>query len=74
MRKYHQIDVYICQVLLISSLHAGLFSFADFFQKLFQEHCQSVKRFGPDQDRRYVGPDPGLNCLQMLAADDKNRR
>ena len=26
----------------------------------------------PDQDRRYVGPDLGPNCFQMLSADDKN--
>ena len=24
----------------------------------------------PDQDRRWVGPDLGLNCLQRLSADD----
>ena len=25
----------------------------------------------PDQDRHYVGPDLGPNCLQRLSADDK---
>ena len=25
----------------------------------------------PDQVRRFVGPDLGLNCLQRLSADDK---
>ena len=25
----------------------------------------------PDQDRRYVGPDLGPNCLQRLSADDR---
>ena len=28
-------------------------------------------RLDPDQDRRYVGPDPGPNCLQRLSADAK---
>ena len=28
----------------------------------------------PDQDRRYVGPDLGPNCLQRLSLDDKSRR
>ena len=26
----------------------------------------------PDQDRRFVGPDLGPNCLQRLSADDKS--
>ena len=27
----------------------------------------------PDQARRFVGPDLGPNCLQMLSADDIRR-
>ena len=27
--------------------------------------------FDPDQDRHFVGPDLGPNCLQLLSADDK---
>ena len=43
-----------------------------FFQKiLFQEHYQSVKQLDPDQDRHFVGPDLGPNCLQRLSADGK---
>ena len=26
---------------------------------------------GPDQARRFVGPDMGPNCLQMFSANDK---
>ena len=26
-----------------------------------------------DQDRHYVGPDLGTNCLQKSSADDKSR-
>ena len=26
---------------------------------------------GPDQNRRYVGPDLDPNCLQRLSTDDK---
>ena len=26
----------------------------------------------PDQNRRYVGPDKGSNCLQRLSADKKS--
>ena len=36
-----------------------LMSSADLFQKIFQEHYQSVKLFG-----RFVGPDLRPNCLQ----------
>ena len=28
----------------------------------------------PDQDRQYVGPDLGPNCLKRLSADDKGQR
>ena len=28
----------------------------------------------PDQDRQYVGPDLGPNCLQRLSADDTRRQ
>ena len=28
----------------------------------------------PDQDRHFVGPDLGLNCLQKLSADDTSRQ
>ena len=49
-----------------------LLSSTDFFQKFFQEHYQSVKRFEPDQDQHSVGPDMGPYCLQRLSADDKS--
>ena len=29
--------------------------------------------FDPDQDRHFVGPDLGPNCLQRLLADNKSR-
>ena len=35
----------------------------NFFEKLFQEYYQGVKRF--------VGPDLGQNCLKKLSADLK---
>ena len=28
----------------------------------------------PDQPRRFVGPDLGLNCMQRLSADDTRRQ
>ena len=56
-------------------LHAFLSS-ADSFQKFFQEHYQSAKRFGSRSEpshRHSVDPDLGQNCLQNLSADDKSR-
>ena len=43
-------------------------------KKFFQEHYQSVKWFGPDQNRHFVGSDLGPNCLKRLSADDKSCR
>ena len=40
-----------------------------FSKTFFQEHYQSVKRFGSRS-----GPGLGSNCLQWLSADDKSRR
>ena len=46
-----------------------LLSSAGFLKNFFQ--CQTV--VDPDQDRSFVGPDLGPNCLQRLSADDKSR-
>ena len=40
-----------------------LFLSADFF---FQNLLFQSSGLGPDQDRRFVGPDLGPNCLQRL--------
>ena len=50
-----------------------------FFTKFFQEYNQCQNNLHPDQARCYVGfdlgtmtrPDLGINCLQMLSAEDK---
>ena len=41
------------------------------FQKFFQEHYQSVKRF---ESRHSVSLDLGPNCLQRLSADDISQK
>ena len=43
------------------------------FQKIISEHYQSVNQLNPDQDRHYVCPDQGPNCLQWLSADNESR-
>ena len=38
----------------------------NFLKKIFQDHYQSVKWLDEDQDRDFVGPDLGPNCLQRV--------
>ena len=45
-----------------------------FFKKIFQKHYQSVKQFGSRSGPHSVGTGLNPNCLQMLLADEKNRR
>ena len=52
----------------------GFLSSADFFKinflkKMFQKHVSISNSLDTDQDRQYVGPDMGSNCLQRLSAD-----
>ena len=46
----------------------------ELFQKSFRNTFREPNGLDPDQDRRFVGPDLGPNCLQRLSADDKSRR
>ena len=52
-----------------------LLSSADFFSKLnfsknsFRNTIKVSNSLDPDQDRPYVGPDLGPNCLQRLSED-----
>ena len=54
-------------MLLLSSSD---FSKITFFQKFFQEHCQSVKQFGFRSGQTFFSPDLGPNYLQRLTADN----
>ena len=48
---------------------------ADFLQNnSFMSTIRVSYSLEPDQDRHFVGPDLGPNCLQRLSADDKSRR
>ena len=54
-------------------------SSADFFKvNYFKNSHTNIIRVSisldPDQDRHFVGPDLGPNCLQRLSADGKNGR
>ena len=52
-------------------------NFACFFvvcgKKSFRNTIRVSNSLDPDQARRFVGPDMGLNCWQRLSADDKSR-
>ena len=40
----------------------------------FRNTIRGSNGSGPDQDRHFVGPDLGPNCLQRLSADHKSGR
>ena len=41
----------------------------NFFKHSSRNTTRVPNTLNPDQDRRYVGPDLGPNCLQRLSAD-----
>ena len=60
---------------MMGNFHAFLSS-ADFFKitfskTSFKNTIRVSNGLDPDQDRRFVGPDLGTNCLQRLSADKK---
>ena len=56
-----------CRLLIIFKINF-------FTKKIFQKHytIRVSNSLGPDQDRRFVGPDLAPNCLQRLSADYKH--
>ena len=59
-------------MLLMSS--AVFFSKLTFSKNYFRNNIRVSNGLDPDQDRHFVGPDLGPNCLQRLSADDKSHR
>ena len=51
-----------------------LFGKLTFFEHSFRNTIRVSNSLDPDQARRFVGPDLGLNCLQRLTADDTSRQ
>ena len=43
-------------------------------EESFGKTIRVANRLHPDQARRFVGPDLGLNCLQWLFTKDTSRR
>ena len=43
-----------------------------FFKKSFRNTFRLSNSLDPDQDRHFVSPDLGPNCLQRLSVDDKS--
>ena len=51
---------------------ADLFSKLTFSKTSIRSTMTVSNGLDTDQDRRFVGPDLGPNCLQRLSADDKS--
>ena len=45
---------------------ADFFSKSTFFENSFRISIRVSNNMNPDQDRHFVGPDQGPNCLQRL--------
>ena len=52
---------------------AYFFSKLTFSKNSFRYTIKASKSLNPDQNRHYVGPDLGPNCLQRLSADNPHR-
>ena len=59
---YTDLGLYLLHAFLLA---ADLFQ-NQIFEKLFQEHHQSVKQLDPDTTRRFFEPDLGPSHLQRL--------
>ena len=57
---------------LLSS--ANIFENYLFEKSYFRNTIRVLNDSDPDQDRHYVSPDLGPNCLQRLSADNKSQR
>ena len=57
---------------MFTLLSADFFKSNFFKKKSFRNTIRVSNSFDPDQDRRYVDPDLGWNCLQKLSADDNS--
>ena len=53
---------------------ADFFSNSNFSKTSFKNAIRVSNIFNPGQVRRFVGPDLGPNCFQMLSADDTSRK
>ena len=52
----------------------AVFSRLSFLKNSFTNSIRVSNCLDPDQDRPFVGPDLGPNCLQKLSADHISRR
>ena len=67
------IDLFACWV----SFHAFvvvccLFSELLFLKNSLRNTFRVSNGLDPDQDRHFISPDMGINCLQRLSTDDKS--
>ena len=58
---------------MLGNFSSFLLSSAEFLQNSKIRNTVRVSNSSnPDQDRHFVGPDLGPNCLQRLSVDDKS--
>ena len=55
---------------MLSLSFAGIFSKFNFSKNSFRNTVRVSNSLDPDQDRHYVGPDLGHNCLPSLSTDE----
>ena len=60
-----------CWVIVHAYVVICLFSKLHFSKSSFSNAIRVSNGLDPDQDRRFVSPDLGPNCLQRLSADAK---
>ena len=65
--------IFLCMLSNFSCFFVVVTSAYLFQNQLFSKNSFRVSNcLDPDQDRHYVGPDLGPNCLLKLSADDKS--
>ena len=69
-----RISLTLCMLDNFSCFSCGLLTFSKLISSKdsFRKTIRVSNNIDPDQDRHYVGPDLGPNCLHRLPADDKS--
>ena len=66
-------SLFACWVIVHVFVVILFFSNSHFSEKIFRNTIRVSNGLDPDQDRHFVGPERGPNCLQSLSEDDKSR-
>ena len=61
-------------IFVVLSADVFFFSKSTFSKNSFRSTTRVSTTLDPGHTRRFVGPDLGPNCLQMISADDTSRQ